>query len=98
MLHMRVIAPAGLLDPVVDLLTKNPGVTHIVVHRDAALVPQATRSPPNWRANPPTTSSTRAYRAEEEAERAPADAVVGDELVARTREESTLNGTFMAFL
>ena len=39
MLHMRVIAPTDLRDPVVDLLTKNPGVTHIVVHRDAALVP-----------------------------------------------------------
>ena len=42
--------------------------------------------------------STRAYRAEDEAEGDPADAVVWDELVTRTREESTLNGTFLMFL
>ncbi|WP_102141087.1 DUF389 domain-containing protein [Mycobacterium hubeiense] len=45
-----------------------------------------------------TVLSTRAYRAEDEAEGDPADAVVWDELAARTREESTLNITFLAFL
>ena len=34
MLHLRVIAPTDLREPVLDLLTKNPGVTHIVAHRD----------------------------------------------------------------
>ncbi len=122
MLHMRVIAPTDLRDPVVDLLTENPGVTHIVVHRDAALVPagdEITAELARESANDvvdalkalgvkergaitldlvDTVMSTRAYRAEEEAEGDPADAVVWDELAARTREESTLNGTFLAFL
>ena len=122
MLHMRVIAPTDLRDPVVDLLTENPGVTHIVVHRDAALVPagdEITAELARESANDvvdalkalgvkergaitldlvDTVMSTRAYRAEDEAEGDPADAVVWDELAARTREESTLNGTFLAFL
>ncbi len=45
-----------------------------------------------------TVLSTRAYRAEDEAEGDPADAVVWDELAARTREESTLNVTYLMFL
>ncbi|WP_123029282.1 DUF389 domain-containing protein [Mycolicibacterium stellerae] len=45
-----------------------------------------------------TVLSTRAYRAEERAEGDPADAVVWDELAARTREESSLNVTYMTFL
>ena len=45
-----------------------------------------------------TVLSTRAYRAEERAAGDPADAVVWDELAARTREESTLNVTYMTFL
>ena len=45
-----------------------------------------------------TVLSTRAYRAEEKAEGDPADAVVWDELAGRTREESTLNVTFLTFL
>lgn len=45
-----------------------------------------------------TVLSTRAYRAEKEAAGDPADAVVWDELAGRTREESTLNVTFLLFL
>jgi uncharacterized hydrophobic protein (TIGR00271 family) len=45
-----------------------------------------------------TVLSTRAYRAEEKAAGDPADAVVWDELAGRTREESTLNVTFVMFL
>ncbi|OBK78213.1 DUF389 domain-containing protein [Mycobacterium sp. 1274761.0] len=45
-----------------------------------------------------TVLSTRAYQAEEDAEGDPADAVVWDELASRTREESTLNVTYLAFL
>lgn len=45
-----------------------------------------------------TVLSARAYRAEDEAKGDPADAVVWDELAGRTREESTLNVTFVAFL
>ncbi len=45
-----------------------------------------------------TVLSTRAHRAEDDAEGDPADAVVWDELISRTREESTLSVTFMMFL
>jgi uncharacterized hydrophobic protein (TIGR00271 family) len=45
-----------------------------------------------------TVLSMRAYRAEDEAKGDPADAVVWDELVSRTRDESTLNATFLTFL
>lgn len=45
-----------------------------------------------------TVLSTRAYRAEKRAAGDPADAVVWDELATRTREEATLNVTYMTFL
>ncbi|WP_370737215.1 DUF389 domain-containing protein [Mycolicibacterium aurum] len=45
-----------------------------------------------------TILSTRAHRAEDEAEGDPADAVVWDELIGRTREEATLSVTFVLFL
>lgn len=45
-----------------------------------------------------TVLSTRAHKAEDDAEGDPADAVVWDELIARTREESTLSLTFLSFL
>lgn len=45
-----------------------------------------------------TVLSTAAHRAEEDAEGDPADAIVWDELAARTRDESRLNVTFLAFL
>ena len=45
-----------------------------------------------------TVLSTRAHKAEDEAEGDPADAVVWDELIGRTREEATLSVTFLTFL
>ncbi|MCB0946151.1 MAG: DUF389 domain-containing protein, partial [Mycobacterium sp.] len=45
-----------------------------------------------------TVLSTAAYRAEKQADGDPGDAIVWEELVARTREESTLNMTFLLFL
>lgn len=45
-----------------------------------------------------TVLSSAAYRAEDEAEGDGADAVLWDELLARTREESSLTVTFLAFL
>lgn len=45
-----------------------------------------------------TVLSTRAHRAEDDAEGEPADAVVWDELITRTREDATLSVTFMLFL
>jgi uncharacterized hydrophobic protein (TIGR00271 family) len=122
MLHLRVIAPAELREPVIDLLTANPGVTHLVVHGGAALDPpgdEITADIARESANDvvdglkalgvkergaitldviDTVLSRRAYRAENIAEGDPADAVVWDELAARTREESTLNVTYLMFL
>src|SRR5947208_3654050 len=122
MLHLRVIAPTELRESVLDLLTSNPGVTHLVFHRDAALDPRGdeiTADIARESANDvvdrlkdlgvkdrgaitldvvDTVLSTRAYRAEKDAEGDPADAVVWDELAARTREESTLNVTYLTFL
>lgn len=45
-----------------------------------------------------TVLSTRAHAAEDDAEGDPADALVWDELISRTREDSTLSVTFMMFL
>jgi len=45
-----------------------------------------------------TVLSTRAHKAEDAAEGDPADAVVWDELIGRTREEATLSVTFLLFL
>lgn len=45
-----------------------------------------------------TVLSTRAHRAEDAAEGDPADAVIWDELIGRTREEATLSVTFVMFL
>ena len=45
-----------------------------------------------------TVLSTRAHKAEDEAEGDPADALVWDELIGRIREESTLSVTFLLFL
>ncbi|HKP43609.1 DUF389 domain-containing protein [Mycobacterium sp.] len=122
MLHLRLIVPTEPREPVIDLLTQNPGVTHLVFHRDAALDPRGdeiTADIARESANDvvdglkalgvkergaitldviDTVLSTRAYRAEEKAVGDPADAVVWDELAARTREESTLNVTYLTFL
>jgi uncharacterized hydrophobic protein (TIGR00271 family) len=121
-LHLRVIAPTELREQVIELLAANPGVTHLVFHRDAAIDPRGdeiTADIARESANDvvdglkalgvkergaitldviDTVLSTRAYRAEDEAEGDPADAVVWDELASRTREESTLNVTYLTFL
>ena len=39
MLHLRVIAPTELRESVIGVLRRDKGVTHVVVHRDAALDP-----------------------------------------------------------
>jgi uncharacterized hydrophobic protein (TIGR00271 family) len=121
-LHLRVIAPVELRDSVIDALRGNPGVAHLVIHRDAAQDPpgdEITADIARESANDiidalkalgvkergaitldvvDTVLSTRAYRAEEKAAGDPADAVVWDELASRTREESTLNVTYLTFL
>lgn len=122
MLHLRVIAPTESSDSVLEVLRREVGVTHIVVHRGAALDPRGdeiTADIARESANDvidelkalglkrqgaitldvvDTVVSTAAYRAEREAEGDPADAVIWDELAARTREESAPNATYLSFL
>jgi uncharacterized hydrophobic protein (TIGR00271 family) len=121
-LHLRLITPEDLRDDVIALLDHEPGVTHVVVHRAAALEPRGdeiTADIARESGNDvveglkklgvrergaitldvvDTVLSTAAFRAEDEAAGDPADAVIWDELAARSREESTLNVTFLMFL
>jgi uncharacterized hydrophobic protein (TIGR00271 family) len=121
-LHLRLITPEDLRDDVIALLDHEPGVTHVVVHRAAALEPRGdeiTADIARESGNDvveglkklgvrergaitldvvDTVLSTAAFRAEDQAEGDPADAVIWDELAARSREESTLNVTFLMFL
>lgn len=122
MLHLRVIAPATLREDIMGLLRANPGVTHIVIHPEAAIEPvgdEITADMARECADDivgglkalgvkesgaitlevlDTVLSARAWRAEDAAAGEPADAVIWDELVSRTREESTLTFTFVMFL
>jgi uncharacterized hydrophobic protein (TIGR00271 family) len=121
-LHLRVIAPSALRDDVLAVLQDNPGATHIVLHRDAAIDPggdEITAEVAREAAGDivgdlkalgvkdcgaitldvvDTVLSTHAYRAEHDAAGEPADAVIWDELLSRTREESTLTVTSAMFL
>ena len=122
MLHLRVIAPEELRDPVIDVLRREVGVANVLLYPGAALEPpgdEITADIARESANDvikelkaldvqhrgaitldalDTVLSTRAHKAEDEAEGDPADAVVWDELITRTREESTLSVTFLLFL
>ncbi|KGI68026.1 DUF389 domain-containing protein [Mycolicibacterium rufum] len=122
MLELRVIVPGDMRDDVLDLLRRQVGVAHILVHPGAAVDPPGdeisaiiARECANDVVKAlkaidaqhrgailltvlDTVLSTRAHEAEDDAEGDPADAVVWDELIARTREESTLSVTFLMFL
>lgn len=122
MLHLRVIAPADLREPILNVLHAQPGVAHIVLLAGAAVEPagdQITADVAREAANDvverlksldvhhsgaitleplDTVLSSLAYHAEDAAEGDGADAVVWDELVSRTREESHLNVTYVLFL
>ena len=122
MLHLRVIAPTDLRQPILNLLDREAGVTNVVVHagdaRDPAgdeitaiLVREAANDVverlksldvPHLGAitlEPlDTVLSASAFHAEDATEGDGADAVIWDELVSRTREESSLNATYLMFL
>jgi uncharacterized hydrophobic protein (TIGR00271 family) len=100
-LHLRVIAPEEIRDDVLEVFRREVGVANILLypgvikklkeldvqHRGAITLEVLD-----------TVLSTRAHRAEDEAEGDPADALVWDELIGRTREEATLSVTFLLFL
>ena len=122
MLHLRVITPPEHTDGVIDLLRKHPGAAHIVLLRDAAVLPAGDvieadvareaaddtiaalcalgvdRSGGITLEQIDTALSDAADKAEQDAPGDGADAVVWEELVAKTGEESRLNVTFLAFL
>lgn len=122
MLHLRVIAPTELRDPILNVLGREPGVAHIVVHPGAAVEPvgdEITADIAREAANDvverlksldvhhfgaitmevlDTVLSSTAYHAEDEAKGDGADAVIWDELVSRTRDESSLSVTYLMFL
>lgn len=122
MLHLRIVTPADLRDPVLDVLRREVGVANILLYPGVSLDPagdEITADIARECANDvikhlkeldvhhrgaitleilDTVLSTRAHRAEDAAEGDPADAVIWDELIGRTREEATLSVTFVMFL
>ncbi|MGM1061201.1 DUF389 domain-containing protein [Saccharothrix sp. Mg75] len=122
MLHLRALSPVGQTEQVLDLLKRHPGVTHVVLLKGAAVLPEGDvveadvareatdevvaslcalgldRDGGVTLEQIDTALSDAADRAEESVPGDGADAVVWEELLARTGEESKLNGTFQAFL
>jgi len=121
-LHLRVIAPERLREPVLAVLRDHVGVANVLVYPGAAIDPagdEITADIARESANEliralkaldvqhrgaitlqplDTVLSSKAHRAEDAAEGESADALVWDELIARTREDSTLTMTFVTFL
>lgn len=122
MLHLRVITPEELREPILDVLRNEVGVANLLLYPGAAVEPQGdeiTADIARECANGvirklkdldvqhrgaitlevlDTVLSSRAHIAEDAAEGDPADALLWDELIGRTREESSLSVTFVLFL
>ncbi|GAB3551333.1 putative hydrophobic protein (TIGR00271 family) [Actinopolyspora lacussalsi] len=122
MLHLRVVCPCEHTDSVIDLLSTDSGIAHLVVVRGVAVRPAGdlieaaiaresaehvldqltslgvSHSGEISLHNIDTLLSRTADSVEAATPGQPADAVIWEELVATTGEESRLNGTFLAFL
>lgn len=121
-LHLRVIVPEKLREPVLEVLRAHDGIINTSVFPGAVIDPpadQITADIARECANDvvrdlkrldvqhcgtitlnalDTVLSSRAHRAEDAAVGDPADALVWDELISRTRADATLTWTFVAFL
>jgi uncharacterized hydrophobic protein (TIGR00271 family) len=122
MLHLRVVCPPEHTTRVVDLLADEPGATHLVLLKGAAISPAGDVVEADVAREAAdavisqlceldidhtgaitleeidTAVSDAADKAEEQAPGEGADAVVWEELLNRTGEESRLNGTFLGFM
>ncbi|MFG2057325.1 DUF389 domain-containing protein [Micromonospora sp. NPDC048930] len=122
MLHLRVIAPPDRSSAVVDVLSAEPGVTHLVVLPGAARQPQGdlvlcdvVRESADsvlrrlrdlgvearGGISADDVEVTLSAAAERAARAAPGygeDAVVWDEIAAKTGEQTVLSGTFLALI
>ena len=122
MLHLQVVVPDELREPVLSMLTAEPGVAHVALYRGAGIRPAGdvlsadiARESANEILEKlkalrvaqrgaitmeviDTVVSRSAHHAERTARGDPADALIWEELIERTREESSLNLTFLAFL
>ncbi|SFD99900.1 uncharacterized hydrophobic domain-containing protein [Actinopolyspora alba] len=122
MLHLRVVCPSEHTDSVIDLLSTDSGIAHLVVVREVAVRPAGdlieaaiaresaehvldqltslgvSHSGEISLHNIDTLLSRTADTVEAATPGQPADAVIWEELVATTGEESRLNGIFLAFL
>ncbi|MDO3705951.1 DUF389 domain-containing protein [Micromonospora sp. C28SCA-DRY-2] len=122
MLHLRVIVPSDQSSAVADLLTADPGVTHLVVLTDAARQPRGdlilcdvvresadsvlhglrqlgVEARGGIAADDvELTISTAADRAARTAPGSGADAVVWDEIAAKTGEQTELSATYLVLL
>jgi uncharacterized hydrophobic protein (TIGR00271 family) len=121
-LALRILCPATATDDVLEVLTRHPAATHVVVHRGAAVEPEGdvvlsdvareatSEVLAELRALPAAPElaftldgrDTSLSRFADEAEhRAPGlgvDAVVWEEVAARTNEESSLSASFLILM
>jgi uncharacterized hydrophobic protein (TIGR00271 family) len=122
MVHLRIVAPAGLAGRSLDLLEQMPSVFNIVripdvarrphgdlilcdvAREDASVVLAGLRKLGIDQVGSisvedvETSISAAARDAEAAAEGSPADAVVWEEVEARTSESAELSGSFLAFM
>jgi uncharacterized hydrophobic protein (TIGR00271 family) len=122
MVHMRIVAPAGNCDHVLELLENSPSASILIYLRGAARTPEGdvilcdvAREDASVLVSDlkelevdkegsiaiehiDSAISAVAASAEKAAKGHPGDAVVWEEVEARTSENIELNGTFLAFM
>jgi uncharacterized hydrophobic protein (TIGR00271 family) len=122
MMSVRIVVPADLAEPTLELLCEAPAVTSVVhlegaarrprgdviladiAREDASIIVSALKELGIPRVGTialqtvDSAISDEAQRAEEQAEGLPSDAVVWEEVEARTSENTELGGSFLGFM